>query len=230
MADSAARSTARPSRPRPHRRGAGRPLAAESAQRAEDLLEVAAQVFFERGYERATVGEIARRAHASKQTLYSRFPTKADLFTAVMKRRSDAGFARVTTLVQSAEPIDRVLGDYAIELFLPFVNQDLLRLLRTIINASEMFPDVGRAFWTIGPVRAHEMLADLVRDRMAKGELRQDDPSEAAHLFLAMCSGRYWYRTLVDIRPRVTKAEVDTYARRVVESFLRIYATTPLRT
>ena len=145
-----------------------------------------------------------------------------------MKRRSEAGFARVTTLVQSAEPIDRVLGDYAIELLLPFVNQDVLRLLRTIISASEMFPDLGRAFWRIGPERAHEMLADLMRDRMAKGELPQDDPGEAAHLFLAMCSGRYWYRTLVDIRPRVTMADVETYARRVVESFLRIYAPGPL--
>ena len=190
MADSASRSRSRRASPRRH--SVGRPVAAESARRAEDLLEVAAQVFSERGYESATVGEITRRAHASKQTLYSRFPTKADLFTAVMKRRSEAGFARVTTLVQSPEPIDRVLGDYAIELFLPFVNQDVLRLLRTIISASEMFPDVGRAFWRIGPERAHEMLVDLLRDRMAKGELRQDDPGEAAHLFLAMCSGRYW--------------------------------------
>ena len=92
-----------------------------------------------------------------------------------------------------------------------------------------MFPDVDRAFWTIGPERALQMMMDLLRDRMAKGELRQDDPSEAANIFLAMCSGRYWYRTLVDIRPRVTQAEVEVYARRVVVSFLRIYDANPGR-
>jgi hypothetical protein len=58
--------------------------------------------------------------------------------------------------------------------------------------------------------------------RLERG-LRNDDAEEAAHLFLAMCSGRYWYRTLVDIRPRVTNADVETYARRVVVGFLRMY-------
>jgi hypothetical protein len=41
--------------------------------------------------------------------------------------------------------------------------------------------------------------------------------------FLATCSGRYWYRTRVDIRPRVTMADAETYARDVVGSFLKIY-------
>lgn len=206
------------------RRGAGRPTAVESAQRAEDLLETAAEVFFEKGYAHATVSDIARRAGASKQTIYSRFPTKADLFTAVMRRRSEAGFARVTSLVQSTDPIHRLLTGYAVELLAPFVHQEALRLLRTIIGAAEAFPNVGRSFWVIGPVRAHQMLADLLRDRMAKGELREHDPDAAAHLFLAMCSGRYWYRTLVDVRPRVTSAEAEAYAGEVVHAFLAIYA------
>ena len=219
-------SPSRPPRPRGRRtpaRGAGRPTAVESAQRAADLLDTAAAVFSEKGYEQATVGEIARRASASKQTIYSRFPTKGDLFTAVMTRRSEAGFSRVTDLVQSTEPIQQVLTGYAVELLVPFVHQETLRMLRTIIGAAEAFPDVGRSFWDIGPVRAHRMLAELLRDRMAKGELREHDPDAASHLFLAMCSGRYWYRTLVDIRPRVTPADTRAYAGDVVRAFLAIY-------
>jgi AcrR family transcriptional regulator len=187
------------------------------------LLDLAGQIFIEKGYERTSVGEIARRAGASKETLYSRFSSKSELFTAVMNRVSEAGFTRLTSLVQSDKPIEQVLTDYAAELFLPFLQQETLRLLRTIIGASEMFPEVGHTFWTIGPVRAHQMLADLLRDRMGKGELRKDDASEAAHLFLAMCSGRYWFRALVDIRPRVTDAEVAAYTTRVVQDFLSIY-------
>ena len=40
--------------------------------------------FFEKGYGRANTSEIARRAKTSKQTLYSLFPTKADLFVGVI--------------------------------------------------------------------------------------------------------------------------------------------------
>jgi TetR/AcrR family transcriptional regulator, mexJK operon transcriptional repressor len=202
----------------------GRPPSGDSVRRIDALLDIAAEVFIRKGYESTSVAENAPQAHASKETLYSRFSTKAELFTAVLKRRSEEGFTRVTNLVESADPIEQVLTAYAAELFLPFIHQELLRLLRTIISAAENFPEVGQAFWIIGPERAHQMLTDLLRDRMVNGELRTDDPAQAAHLFLAMCSGRYWYRTLVDVRPRITKAEVEAYTTRVVESFLLIYS------
>ncbi len=49
-------------------------------ERREEILEVALSVLAERGYRGASMREIAERAQASKETLYSRFGNKRELF------------------------------------------------------------------------------------------------------------------------------------------------------
>ena len=51
------------------------------------LLHAAAEVFAEKGYEKAGVAEIARRAGVGAGTVYRHFPTKEALFTAVFEDR-----------------------------------------------------------------------------------------------------------------------------------------------
>ncbi|WP_432839405.1 TetR/AcrR family transcriptional regulator [Dactylosporangium sp. CA-092794] len=45
------------------------------------IVDTAARLFAERGYERVTVSEIARAAEVAEQTLYNYFPTKEQLVT-----------------------------------------------------------------------------------------------------------------------------------------------------
>src|SRR5438128_185671 len=52
------------------------------ADREQALLDVALGLLCEVGYDRMSVDEVARRAHASKSTLYRRWPCKADMVAA----------------------------------------------------------------------------------------------------------------------------------------------------
>lgn len=72
--------------------------------RRESLLQAAIEVFSERGYQGATMEEIARRAGVAKGTPYLHFSDKADLFYAVFERwvadilkASERAFASATT-------------------------------------------------------------------------------------------------------------------------------------
>src|ERR1700741_349757 len=49
-------------------------------------LDAAGRVFLERGFQGASVDEIAEAASAGKPTIYARFPNKQALFTAVIER------------------------------------------------------------------------------------------------------------------------------------------------
>jgi len=84
---------------RERRRGPGRPRADErTAQESRaQLLDAAVDVFARRGYERATVDEIAAAANLSKGTLYWHFSSKEELFQTLLEERVD-------------RPIDAVLG------------------------------------------------------------------------------------------------------------------------
>ncbi len=62
--------------------GADRAGCCPPSQREAELLAVTLQVLRESGYDRLTMDEVAARAHASKATVYRRWPSKADLVLA----------------------------------------------------------------------------------------------------------------------------------------------------
>ena len=55
------------------RPGVGRPTRAQQEQRHEELLNVALDIFLERGFEQATMEEIAIQVGMSKRTVYARY-------------------------------------------------------------------------------------------------------------------------------------------------------------
>jgi AcrR family transcriptional regulator len=70
------------------------------------LLDAAVEVFAERGYERATIDEIAAAAGLSKGTLYWHFPSKAALFQALLEDRIDRPVREVMEVTRTA-PAER---------------------------------------------------------------------------------------------------------------------------
>lgn len=57
------------------------------------VLEAAAQVFARRGFDAATVDEVAREAGVSKGAVYYSFSSKSDLFVALLRQRTQAWVA-----------------------------------------------------------------------------------------------------------------------------------------
>jgi AcrR family transcriptional regulator len=75
--------------PASSRRREGR-RAAKNAATTAALLKAAAETFAERGFERATMDEIAERVGLSKGALYYRYRGKEDLFIALLEERCRA--------------------------------------------------------------------------------------------------------------------------------------------
>src|SRR6202167_2392165 len=64
----------------------GRPPREHAGRGEERILDAAGRVFLERGFQGASVDEIADAASAGKPTIYARFPSKKALFAAVIDR------------------------------------------------------------------------------------------------------------------------------------------------
>lgn len=98
------------------------PLSAEAGAGADPigmrLLDAAAEVFAERGYEGAGVAEIARRAGVTTGAIYSRFSGKADLLVSALDARTsdelDALFAD-HRFEGNAENILTVAGSHLVD-------------------------------------------------------------------------------------------------------------------
>src|SRR3954453_7873696 len=88
----------------------------EGRDTREALLAAALEVFAERGYRDASVDQIAERAGYSKGAVYWHFPSKDDLFFALLEERIDRPWRRAIDLLASA-PADRDMGPEASKSF-----------------------------------------------------------------------------------------------------------------
>ncbi len=68
------------------RQGPGRPCDREPAERREEILDAATELFAEYGYAEADTQALADRLGVGKGTIYRHFPSKRELFLAAVDR------------------------------------------------------------------------------------------------------------------------------------------------
>ncbi|NEB74739.1 TetR/AcrR family transcriptional regulator [Streptomyces sp. SID14478] len=81
------------------------------AERERQMVDAAVRVFGERGYQAASMDEIAELAGVSKPLVYLYLNSKEDLFTACIRREADALVAAVRAGVSTDVAADRQLWD-----------------------------------------------------------------------------------------------------------------------
>ena len=90
---------------------AGRGKRMPRAVRERQMLDAAVQTFGQRGYRAASMDEIAELAGVSKPLVYLYLNSKEDLFTACIRRESEALVAAVQAAVAPGLPADRQLWE-----------------------------------------------------------------------------------------------------------------------
>ncbi|ALG85560.1 TetR/AcrR family transcriptional regulator [Gordonia phthalatica] len=91
--------------------------------RRRQLLDAASEIFVERGYHSAGMDEIAIHAGVSKPVLYQHFPSKLDLYIAVVDSHAEKLVADVNrALLTTSDNRKRVQA--AVEAFFDFIDDD----------------------------------------------------------------------------------------------------------
>ncbi len=148
------------------------------------ILEATTAVFLERGFERASTNEIARRAQTSKQTLYALFPNKADLFAGVMSAHTERLFARHAYYIESGTPPQQTLTEIGHAVLNMFSDPEFLALYRIIVAEAPLFPDLARRLWRECVGRGYELLAEYLQSCRIGGPRYSDAASQFASLVL----------------------------------------------
>jgi AcrR family transcriptional regulator len=184
-------------------------LRLKSEEKRLAILEAAKEIFLERGYSAASMAEVSARVGGSKQTLYSYFPSKEDLFFAVMLEKGASLVDPVFAILQDREDLAAALREFAIA-FLRLVCTEELIGFRRIIYAEGAKSALGRRFHEIGPKRCWSLLADVLQ-RLA-----------AMH-FAALCEAGSYQRLLEGAIDTLPNAEMVRMAEAAVEVFIRAY-------
>ncbi len=192
--------------------------------RREAILAVAGRSFLTNGYAGTTMSAIAATLGGSKGTLWSYFPSKADLFEAVLDHATAAYRAQVTLLLDPCGNLASTLERFGTSFLYKITSPDAIALHRLVQAEAGRFPEVGEIFYQRAPLRTHMMLADFLAQAMDRGLLRRDDPLSAARALAALCmSGSHQQLMLGRIQAATPEFIAEDVAR-ATGIFLRAFA------
>ena len=153
-----------------------------STTRRTEILEAAAAVFAEKGYQRATMKAIAARAGIVPGTIYLYFTGKREILSAIAQGTETP---MVAALLEIGEMGDREALIEMVEKGLD-ITEAQLPFNRTLF--SEVWVDDGILEESIAArlKQVHHLLAQYISDRIAAGVFRPVDPALVAQLVLGM--------------------------------------------
>lgn len=195
-------------------------LRQRGATRRELLLQAAADVFFRRGYERATLSEIIALAGGSKTLLYEQFGDKAGLFRATLDRRCADILAPLSPEISgSGKPRD-VLTQFGRNFVKALSTPEILALQRTVIAEGTADAGIGDIYFAAGHDAVQARLAQYIATLRPEGDDDQVECERLAALFLAMVQGDAIERLLVGASVTRSPEDLDHYVEIAVDWIL----------
>lgn len=165
--------------PLPQQRMAG-------AARHEQILNVAKELFARLGFEGATTRQIAARAGVNEAILFRHFPSKEDLYWAVIEGscQSKGSRSRLEEKFAVAEDDREVFRQIAEEI-LQHSEQDPAMMRLLLFTALENHR-LSHRFFQSYIANKYEILAAYIRRRIREGAFRNVDVHLAARSFVGM--------------------------------------------
>ena len=158
------------------------------------VLAAALAAFVEKGYDGASIREIASRAGLSVPGLYHHYPSKQALLVGLTNVVMRDLLDRSRAAVSEAGPAPGERFDAVIESLLRF---HMYRREQAFVASREtrsMEPESRQAYIALRDEQ-QEMLDDIVRDGVAAGNFRTPFPQDASRAVVTMCVAvSTWYR------------------------------------
>lgn len=194
--------------------------------RRKELLTAALELFARQGYRGTTTKEIARRAGVSEALLFRHFPSKEDLYWAVLEEQCEVrrGRASLDALLR-AEASDAELFTAIAEDILTRNFSDS-RLFRLLLFSALEDHELSHRFFATYISTYYEAVAEHIRERIRQRRFRETDPLLAARLFIGMTLHYFLVEELFK-GGRQKVADVKRISRTAAEIWLEGMKPTP---
>jgi len=159
--------------------------------RTEGILEAARKVIALRGFDNATMGEVAEAAGISKATIYLYFKNKDELYFNCVIEKLDGVIEEMKDAVEGIDdPIERLRTVFEVQTKKAEEDQDFFRVFLTekmtiFMNRSTRS---GQEYYK-RVSEYNDILIGALQDGMRMGLIRETDPLKAANMLFSMLRG-----------------------------------------
>jgi AcrR family transcriptional regulator len=166
-----------------------------SADRRQQIVEVAIRLFSKKGFRGTTTREIADLADVNEAILFRHFPHKEDLYWAVVESKCHSSFShkQFRDMLDGAEPRE-ALTALAEEILRR--NMDDPSLTRLYFYTALENHELSHRLFRTHALCFYEALEDYIRTRIRRGEFRRVNPRLAARSFIGMIAQHYQVQEL----------------------------------
>ena len=202
------------------RPGVGRPTREQQELRHEELLNIALDIFLERGFEQTTMEEIATQVGMSKRTVYARYPDKAGLFKATVRRAIERyTVPREALEAVATDDLEETLAAIARLRIANLAKPVATKLQRILTAQSYRFPELFHDAFEEGTGPTVSFLIDLFEHYTRLGRIEVSEPRRAATAFLSLVVGGP--ARLIVSGNRLERREMEAHIRFAIGLFLR---------
>jgi AcrR family transcriptional regulator len=154
--------------------------------RPGELINAALDLFVEKGFSATRVEEVAARAGVSKGTLFLYFPSKEDLFKAVVRENIAKQFPTWNEEFNNFEGSSGDMLRYAMVSWWERIGQTRASgITKLVMSEAQNFPEMAN-FYQDEVIKPGNALIRRILDRgVARGEFRQLDTEQTVHAVVA---------------------------------------------
>ncbi len=186
-------------------------------------MAAAQRLFLRHGFSRTSMDAIAAEAGVSKQTVYSYFRCKDDLFCEMIAQECQRHAPGEALLEGASLTLDEALARIG-QGFIDMISSPRgLAIHRLVMEEAPRHPKVARMFYESGPQRMQGVLVRYLQRQAALGVLAIDDADRAASDFFSLVKGRYHLRMQLQVKPLPTAREIAQHLQQTIAVFRKAY-------
>jgi AcrR family transcriptional regulator len=198
------------------------PAEDESAKRRQ-IIDGARAVFLAKGFDAASMNDIARAAGVSKGTLYVYFKHKEELFEAIVEQECDAQAEGIFDLDPNDHNVEAVLTRLGVAYVRFLCRPEKASAIRTVIAIADRMPEVGRKFYESGPARGIGRLAEYFSTQIDAGVLQIEDIGIAAAQFMEATHAALFKPIVFNFASEPDSEQIERNVDVAVRAFLAAY-------
>ncbi len=198
---------------------AGRP---KSDSKRLAIMGAATGHFLSEGYERTSMDAIANAAGVSKQTVYSHFANKDELFRECILGKIRHYGMDMQDFTPDM-PVREVLTTTGRRFLDLLCDEDVVSMYRLLIAETTAFPKLACSFWETGPEATIKAISNYFAASTECGACQINDPQQAASDFLCLVESHYLKRRLMRHLTVIDETEKQAHVARCVDQFLRLH-------
>ncbi|MBO9537493.1 TetR/AcrR family transcriptional regulator [Herbaspirillum sp.] len=194
----------------------------KSEERRQAMIDVAAEVFNEIGFEGASMAEISARIGGSKATLYNYFTSKEEIFVEVMLKQVGCQFEEAFAALDNEDGLRPGLLRLARH-YLDIVLKPEVVAVKRLAMYYAGKSDLGPMLYERGPKRGWLRIADFLAMKMEAGKLHKADSWLAALQFRSLVEAELVEVRMLNVLTAPSAEQRQAASERAVDAFLYLY-------